>query len=115
MAFVTINAVRIAGMSAFVPSKIESNYELNIIAPEERIKYVTSVGIENRRVSPVEYAGPNGQDHYRNRIRWNCLSPKNWTLLKLENQPDRLVGPHARDANSAGVLYPRELWGRNSL
>ena len=54
MAFVTINAVRIAGMSAFVPSKIESNYELNIIAPEERIKYVTSVGIENRRVSPAE-------------------------------------------------------------
>ena len=42
-------------------------------------------------------------------------SPKNWTLLKLENQPDRLLGPHARDANSAGVLYPRELCGLNSL
>ena len=93
MALVAINAVRIAGMSAFVPSKIESNYELNIIAPEERIKYVTSVGIENRRVSPAELTSADLCFHAaKSLIRSLAWNEKDIDCLIFVSQtPDHLL------------------------
>jgi 3-oxoacyl-[acyl-carrier-protein] synthase-3 len=51
MACFAINGLRIEGISASVPSHIESNYDLDILEPSERQKLIASIGVENRRVS----------------------------------------------------------------
>lgn len=51
MAQFAVKNIRIAGISACVPEKSVSNYDLELISPKERELLVRSVGIENRRVA----------------------------------------------------------------
>ncbi len=52
MAFLTFPNVQIAGISACVPKKIESNWDSDLIPDNERAKLINSTGIVEKRVAP---------------------------------------------------------------
>lgn len=51
MAFLSASGVRIAGISAAVPSHIEENRTLSIFTCEEAEKFISATGVERRHVS----------------------------------------------------------------
>lgn len=51
MAFLSTRGVRIAGLSAAVPSRVEQNATLPIFTPEEAAKFIASTGVASRHVS----------------------------------------------------------------
>jgi 3-oxoacyl-[acyl-carrier-protein] synthase-3 len=52
MAFQEINNVRIAGLAACVPAKVEENKDLSIFpSPEEKLKFMETTGVERRRIA----------------------------------------------------------------
>ena len=48
MAFLDINNVRIAGISACVPSNISENKELSLLSKDEILKYIEITGVERK-------------------------------------------------------------------
>lgn len=52
MAFLTVRGVRIAGVSAAVPSRVEEVRSLtNLFTPEEAEKFIATTGVERRHIS----------------------------------------------------------------
>lgn len=51
MATASIHDVRVAGISACVPRRIESNHDYPFLSPEERLKVIQTTGIERRRMA----------------------------------------------------------------
>ncbi len=51
MAFLSVTGVRIAGLSAAVPSAVEENRGLGLFADDEVEKFINSTGVERRHVS----------------------------------------------------------------
>jgi 3-oxoacyl-[acyl-carrier-protein] synthase III len=54
MAFLDIPDVRITGFSACIPKNSESNHNLNLFSTAEAEKFITTTGVESRRVSTEE-------------------------------------------------------------
>ena len=52
MAYLAYPAVRVVGVSACVPKQVESNWTSPLIPDDERVKLITSTGIEEKRVAP---------------------------------------------------------------
>ena len=51
MAFLASKGVRIAGLAAAVPARVEENATLPIFTPEEAAKFVATTGVKSRHVS----------------------------------------------------------------
>jgi 3-oxoacyl-[acyl-carrier-protein] synthase-3 len=54
MALITCKNVKISGFSACVPKNVESNYSYSLFSSEDAIKFITSTGVENRRIADKE-------------------------------------------------------------
>ena len=51
MAITSIKNVKIAGMAACVPERVEENREYSLLPPEEIEKYIETTGVERKHVA----------------------------------------------------------------
>ena len=75
MATASVHNVRIAGISACVPERVENNAEYPLLSPEERTKVIHTTGIERRRVAKKDQCTSDlcvvAADRLLNDLGWN--------------------------------------------
>jgi 3-oxoacyl-[acyl-carrier-protein] synthase-3 len=94
MAFQKIENVRIAGISASVPSYIENNRELTVFSSKEDAeKFITTTGIRERRIASFETCSSDLCYHAANKL----ISELSWNksdidcLIFITQTPDYIV------------------------
>jgi 3-oxoacyl-[acyl-carrier-protein] synthase-3 len=75
MATASVHNVRIAGISACVPERVENNAEYPLLSPEERAKVIQTTGIERRRMAKKDQCTSDlcvvAADRLLNDLGWN--------------------------------------------